>query len=89
MAIQNINVGTIPNDGTGDPLRNAFIKTNDNFNDVTLTIYNPSGQEVHKTQINSGQTYSFSRDNLPSGLYFVRLTEDDKILDTQKLIITE
>jgi len=29
--IQNIGVGTIPNDGTGDPLRTAFIKVNNNF----------------------------------------------------------
>lgn len=34
MAQQIINVGTSANDGTGDALRNAFIKTNDNFTDV-------------------------------------------------------
>jgi len=31
MARQNINVGAAPNDGTGDPLRTAMIKSNDNF----------------------------------------------------------
>jgi len=31
MAIQNINVGIIANDGTGDDLREAFIKVNSNF----------------------------------------------------------
>jgi hypothetical protein len=31
MAIQVINVGTTPNDGTGDGLRTAYIKCNDNF----------------------------------------------------------
>ena len=34
MAKQTINIGTIPNDGTGDPLRTAFDKSNDNFNEV-------------------------------------------------------
>ena len=34
MAKQIINVGAAPNDGTGDLLRNAFIKTNDNFTEV-------------------------------------------------------
>jgi len=29
--IQTIGVGTAPNDGTGDPLRTAFIKVNNNF----------------------------------------------------------
>ncbi len=31
MSYQNINVGSIPNDGTGDTIRNAFIKVNSNF----------------------------------------------------------
>ncbi len=34
MAKQTINVGTSANDGTGDPLRSAFIKTNDNFTEL-------------------------------------------------------
>ena len=34
MAKQIINVGTIANDGTGDPLRSAMIKINDNFNEL-------------------------------------------------------
>jgi len=31
MARQNINIGSTANDGTGDPLRTAFDKINDNF----------------------------------------------------------
>jgi len=34
MAKQTINIGTTPNDGTGDALRNSFIKVNDNFTEV-------------------------------------------------------
>ena len=34
MAQQVINIGTTANDGTGDQLRDAFDKTNDNFNEV-------------------------------------------------------
>ena len=34
MAQQLIVVGTTPNDGTGDQLRDAFIKVNDNSNEV-------------------------------------------------------
>ena len=34
MAKQTINVGTVANDGTGDNLRDSFIKTNDNFSEV-------------------------------------------------------
>lgn len=34
MAQETINIGTSPNDGTGDPLRNAFNKANLNFTDL-------------------------------------------------------
>lgn len=34
MAQQTINIGSAPNDTTGDPLRTAFDKSNDNFNEL-------------------------------------------------------
>ena len=34
MAKQTINIGSSANDGTGDPLRTAFDKINDNFNEL-------------------------------------------------------
>lgn len=34
MAIQTINIGTIANDGTGDDLREAFVKVNNNFSEL-------------------------------------------------------
>ena len=34
MAKQTINIGTTANDGTGDPLRTAFDKVNDNFTEL-------------------------------------------------------
>ena len=36
MAIQNINIGNIANDGTGDDIRVAFGKVNDNFEELDL-----------------------------------------------------
>ena len=44
MTQQLINYGTAPNDGTGDPLRNAFIKTDDNFDSIWLA--GPVGSNV-------------------------------------------
>lgn len=38
MAIQQINVGVLANDGTGDDLREAFIKANQNFDDLDLRV---------------------------------------------------
>ena len=40
MAQQTINIGTTANDGTGDPLRIAFDKVNDNFTE----LYNDESQ---------------------------------------------
>ena len=36
MAVQLINIGNIANDGTGDDLREAFIKVNSNFEELDL-----------------------------------------------------
>lgn len=34
MTQQVINVGSVPNDGTGDPIRTAYIKCNNNFSEL-------------------------------------------------------
>ncbi len=36
MAVQLINVGNVANDGTGDDLREAFVKINQNFEELDL-----------------------------------------------------
>ena len=38
MTQQYIQVGTAPNDGAGDPIRTAFIKTNDNFSELYTRV---------------------------------------------------
>lgn len=37
--IQTINIGSVANDGTGDTIRNAFDKVNDNFLEVSKGLY--------------------------------------------------
>jgi hypothetical protein len=37
--IQTINIGSVANDGTGDTIRNAFDKVNDNFLEVSRGLY--------------------------------------------------
>lgn len=39
MAIENINIGSAPNDGTGDTIRDAFDKCNGNFTDLDTTKF--------------------------------------------------
>lgn len=60
MSQEIINVGAVANDGTGDPLRTAFTKINNNFTNLfstasQLTIANTtgatSGQIIFQTEI--------------------------------------
>jgi hypothetical protein len=57
MARQIINIGTGPNSGTGDNLRSAFDKTNDNFAEIYT-----AGPVSSNIQI-SGQTVSSTNTN--------------------------
>lgn len=75
MATQQIiNIGTLPNDGEGDPLRVAFGKINNNFSNLFATFVNTSntytagntpGQVIFETPANAfsqGQFYIRSND---------------------------
>ena len=54
MAKQVINIGTVANDGTGDPLRTAFDKVNDNFTE----LYNDDAGDVNSVTGSGGLTAS-------------------------------
>jgi hypothetical protein len=55
MAVTVINVGTSANDNTGDTLRNAFIKTNTNFDILSTTSKLTSGDlQVNGVNIGKG-----------------------------------
>ena len=66
MARQNINIGTVANDGTGDDLRVAMQKVNDNFTELYASSIYDDGIAI------SGNNISGTRSNediniLPSG----------------------
>ena len=52
MAKQIINIGTTANDGTGDPLRDAFDKVNDNFTE----LYTDDAGDVNSVNAGTGIT---------------------------------
>lgn len=56
---------------------------------ATLTMENCFGQTVKQIKNISGQTITLHRDNLSNGLYFIRLTQDNKVISTEKLVITD
>lgn len=67
----------------------ATLQTEVPLINATLTAYNCFGQTVAQIKNISGQAITFNRDNLSNGLYFIRLTQDNKIIATEKLIITD
>ncbi len=67
----------------------AVLRADTSFHNATLSIDNCFGQTVKQIKNISGQTVTLNRDNLPSGLYFLRLTEDNKILSVDKIVITD
>jgi len=59
------------------------------LNSGTLTVCNSLGTIVKQIDNIRGQNINLQRDNLPSGLYFVQLKQDNKTIATNKLIITD
>jgi hypothetical protein len=66
----------------------TIINTNRPLHDGTLTVYNAFGQVVKQMNNLEGQTITFQRDNLPEGVYFIRL-EDDDIISVNKIVIAD
>lgn len=64
MAITRINVGTLANDGTGDDLRQAFVKVNNNFDDLDARVQNQATAE----NLGSGEGIFYSKENGVIGL---------------------
>ena len=67
----------------------TVLHTDQFFKDATMTVYNSFGQTVKQINYLSGQAIIFHRENLPSGLYFIRLTEENKTIAVDKLAIAD
>jgi hypothetical protein len=76
MTQQIINIGALPNDGEGDPLRVAFQKVNNNFTNlfatasqisIANTTGNVSGQVIFETEIS----------NFLSAVFQIRSADDN------------
>lgn len=76
MAKQAIGIGTVANDGTGDTLRDAFDKVNDNFNELydrlidwdmstnTFPTGGSKGQDYYGTELSTRTTLTDTAGNL-------------------------
>lgn len=73
-----------------NPFSSQTILQSDNLLlNATLTVDNCFGQTVKEIKNISGQIIILQRDNLPSGLYFIQLTQDNQVIATKKIIITD
>ena len=81
----NSSFNIFPNPFTSE----TTIKTNELYKNASFEIYNLYGQQVKQINNLSEKTITLHRDNLPSGIYFMYLTQDNKIITTNKLVITD
>lgn len=88
--LSNVNVGAVANSGTGDLLRDAFIKINDNFN----SIYT-SGQFLARapdTKLTPGYTWEGDKDTgmyrVGSGIIGFTLNGSDSLIMNEDRTLT-
>jgi len=83
MAKQTINIGTTANDGTGDQLRTAFDKVNDNFDEVYTA--GPVGSNLKITSSNLTSIETNGNITItPTGTGHLTVSDDMVIISTSK-----
>jgi hypothetical protein len=65
------------------------LKINSDLKNPKITVYNSSGQQVKQIEHISGLTTTFYRGDLPKGVYFIHLMQDNKTVIVHKLVITD
>lgn len=85
MAQQVINIGTAANDGSGDPLRTAFDKANDNFSELYAkgaagSNLDLSNNDIEATNSNGGVNL------VPSGSGKVTVEDDSVSIAVSKTV---
>lgn len=83
MAIQTINVGLLANDGTGDDLREAFIKINQNFDELDLRTESTTATNVGET------AYTVFKEQVGNDLFFRGIAVDPLYPGTMTLRVSD
>jgi len=65
------------------------IQTNKFLHNATLTLNNSFGHVVKRIDNISSKTIILERANLPNGLYYIQLSENNRIIASKKLLIIE
>ena len=91
MAKQNINIGVEGNDGTGDSIREAFRKVNDNFTEI-YAVFGIGGQISLTDLSDTPNTYEGNENKVQvvkpdgSGVNFLELASDNSLDGTSDTI---
>jgi hypothetical protein len=83
--ISNNNISIYPNPFSFE----SILRSSENLENATLTLYNLQGQKLKIINNISGNEIKLQRENLASGIYFIRLSQFDKVVITDKLIISD
>ena len=67
----------------------TVVRTDIHLKNATLTIDNCFGQTVKQIKNISGQSIILYRENLPNGLYFLYLSQENKTFVAEKLVIAD
>lgn len=70
-----------------NPATKVFMVNNSTKTDLTITVYNASGQLIHKTSALTSTETKINCQLWPSGIYLVTLANQGGELKTQKLIV--
>ena len=65
------------------------IKTSFPLNKAVVKLYNLMGEVVYQQSNLQGQSFMLHKNNLPSGIYYLMLSENNRTIATKKIVITE
>jgi Secretion system C-terminal sorting domain len=65
------------------------IAISNNLNEAYLTIYNAYGQVLKRVDHLYGTKFTLTRDDLPSGVFFMQLMDGNEVIAIEKLMITD
>jgi hypothetical protein len=89
-SINKYQIGESPIKIFPNPFSNSTtLQTNTNFKNLSLSILNSFGQVVKQFNNINGNSFTFYRENLPSGNYFLRLSQKNELIAIEKVVIID
>jgi hypothetical protein len=74
----------------GNPFKTSSqIALNQTYHSIVLAVYDIQGKLVEQLQYEDCSQIQFNRNRLSNGLYFVKITLDDKCLETGKFVVVD